>query len=48
MSRFLVNLLAFATCLTVAVLAAFYLGCWTGVIAMILFLFLAERAGMLK
>jgi hypothetical protein len=48
MARFLVNLLAFAICLTIAVLATFYLSCWTGIIALILSLFLAERAGMLK
>ena len=48
MSRFLVYFATFAVCLTLAILAAFYLSCWIGIVAMILFLFLAERAGLLK
>jgi hypothetical protein len=48
MARFLVYFLTFAACMIIAVLAAFQLGCWMGVIALILCLFLSERAGLLK
>ncbi len=48
MARFLIYFLTFAACLTTAILATFYLSCWWGIIALILTLFLAERAGLLK
>ena len=48
MAKFLIYLVTFAACLTVAVLAMFYLGCWWAVVGLILSLFLAERAGLLR
>ncbi|MHB8897793.1 MAG: hypothetical protein ACYC6Y_03495 [Thermoguttaceae bacterium] len=48
MLRFLLYLLTFAACMTLAVLAAFHMGCLSGVIVLILGLFLADRAGILR
>jgi len=48
MARFFVYFLTFAACLTVAVLIMFKMSCWWGVLALILCLFLAERAGLLR
>ena len=48
MGKFLIYLITFAGCLTVAILAVFFLSCWWGAIALFLSLFLAERAGLLK
>jgi hypothetical protein len=48
MARFLIYLLTFAACITIAFLAVFFLSCPWGVVALILSLFLAERAGLLK
>jgi hypothetical protein len=48
MARFFVYFLTFAACLTVAVLVTFQMTCWWGVLALILCLFLAERAGLLR
>lgn len=48
MSRFLLNFLAFALSLTVAVLIAFKLSCWSGILVLVLCLFLAEKAGLLR
>jgi hypothetical protein len=48
MARFLINFVTFAACLAIAIVATFYLSCWIGIIALILTLFLAERAGLLR
>jgi len=48
MARFLIYLMTFAGCLTIAILTVFYLGCWWAFIALILSLFLAERTGLLR
>jgi hypothetical protein len=48
MARFLIYFLTFAACLTIAVVATFHLSCWWGIVALILCLFLADRAGLLR
>lgn len=48
MSRFFVNFLAFAISLAAAVLVAFKLSCWLGILVLVGCLFLAEKAGLLR
>lgn len=48
MSKFLVNFIAFALSLAAAVLVAFRLSCWLGVLVLVACLFLAEKARLLR